>query len=66
MRHTRRDSVAGTNLAGTYQLGDCIGKGAFGSVYSGLNIETGEVVAIKQIRLANIPKSELGLIMVCL
>ncbi|KAJ3050055.1 hypothetical protein HK097_008947 [Rhizophlyctis rosea] len=63
MRHARRDSMAGTNLAGTYQLGDCIGKGAFGSVYSGLNIETGEVVAIKQIRLANIPKSELGLIM---
>lgn len=64
--HARRESsVSGTILSGMYQLGDCIGKGAFGQVYSGLNIETGEVVAFKQIRLANIPKSELGLIMVC-
>eukprot|EP01103_Thecamoeba_quadrilineata_P013488 TRINITY_DN3767_c0_g1_i1.p1 TRINITY_DN3767_c0_g1~~TRINITY_DN3767_c0_g1_i1.p1 ORF type:complete len:508 (+),score=90.50 TRINITY_DN3767_c0_g1_i1:49-1572(+) len=31
----------------TYQVGDQIGKGAFGRVYRGLNIRTGEVVAIK-------------------
>lgn len=53
----------GKGASGTFQLGDCIGKGAFGSVYSGLNLETGEVVAIKQIKLANIPKSDLALIM---
>ncbi|KAI9505815.1 kinase-like domain-containing protein [Coemansia spiralis] len=35
---------------GQYQLGDIIGKGAAGSVYRGLNLRTGEVVAIKQIR----------------
>ncbi|KAJ2158146.1 Protein kinase of the Mitotic Exit Network [Coemansia sp. RSA 552] len=35
---------------GEYQLGDIIGKGAAGSVYRGLNLRTGEVVAVKQIR----------------
>ncbi|KAI3652518.1 hypothetical protein MP228_001943 [Amoeboaphelidium protococcarum] len=48
---------------GQYQLGDCIGKGAFGAVYRGLNKETGEVVAIKQVKLADIPKSEVASIM---
>ncbi|GET00056.1 cytokinesis protein sepH [Rhizophagus clarus] len=46
-----------------YQLGDCIGKGAFGSVYRALNWETGEVVAVKQVKINNIPKSELNFIM---
>lgn len=46
-----------------YQLGDCLGKGAFGSVYKALNWGTGETVAIKQIRLADLPKSELRVIM---
>lgn len=40
----------------TYQLGECIGRGQFGSVYRALNIHTGSVVAVKRIRLAN--KSE--------
>lgn len=48
----------------TQQLGDCLGRGAFGSVYRGLNWTTGETVAVKQIQLGNIPKSELGEIMV--
>ncbi|KAI9304534.1 kinase-like domain-containing protein, partial [Cunninghamella echinulata] len=30
-------------------LGDCIGKGQFGSVYRALDIKTGEIVAIKRI-----------------
>jgi serine/threonine protein kinase len=47
-----------------YQLGDCLGKGAFGSVYRALNWGTGETVAIKQVRLADLPKSELRVIMV--
>ncbi|KAK5073982.1 Protein kinase of the Mitotic Exit Network [Lithohypha guttulata] len=46
-----------------YQLGDCLGRGAFGSVYRALNWGTGETVAVKQIKLADLPKSELRVIM---
>lgn len=46
-----------------FQLGDCLGKGAFGSVYRALNWGTGETVAVKQIKLANLPKNELHTIM---
>ncbi|TPX69433.1 hypothetical protein SpCBS45565_g02457 [Spizellomyces sp. 'palustris'] len=49
-------------LADAIQLGDCLGKGAFGCVYSGLVTETGEVVAVKQLRLSNIAKPDLTLI----
>ena len=45
------------------QLGQCLGKGAFGSVYAALNWSTGETVAIKQVRLSDMPKTELNVIM---
>ncbi|KAF8955254.1 hypothetical protein BDZ97DRAFT_1674389 [Flammula alnicola] len=47
-----------------YQLGDSLGKGAFGQVYrASLNWATGETVAVKEIQLSNIPKGELPEIM---
>ncbi|KAI9813876.1 MAG: hypothetical protein M1826_002363 [Phylliscum demangeonii] len=46
-----------------YQLGDCLGKGAFASVYRALNWGTGETVAVKKVRLADLPKTELRVIM---
>ncbi|KAJ6238182.1 mtk1/mekk4 [Anaeramoeba flamelloides] len=44
---------------GEYQVGGVLGKGAFGVVYKGMHLETGEFVAIKGIPLKNIPKKEL-------
>ncbi|KAJ1980979.1 Protein kinase of the Mitotic Exit Network [Dimargaris cristalligena] len=34
-----------------YQIGNCIGKGQFGAVYRSLNLETGQMVAVKRIPL---------------
>ncbi|CAI6338744.1 unnamed protein product [Periconia digitata] len=56
---------AAQNIAGLqdYQLGDCLGKGAFGSVYRALNWGTGETVAVKQVRLENLGVADLKTIM---
>ena len=52
------DSLAG------YQPAELLGRGAFGSVYKALDLNTGGAVAIKQISLSNIPAAELPSIMV--
>ena len=39
-----------------------MGKGAFGAVYKAIHWGTGEAVAVKQIKLSNLPKSELRMI----
>ena len=46
-------------------LGDEIGKGAYGRVYKGLDLENGDFVAIKQVSLENIVQEDLNVIMVC-
>ncbi|KAL8674280.1 MAG: hypothetical protein Q9168_001347 [Polycauliona sp. 1 TL-2023] len=67
-RAIRKDSDGGSNSGQNvtelkdYQLGDCLGRGAFGSVFRALNMGTGETVAVKQIKLADLPKSELRVI----
>lgn len=45
-------------------LGDEIGKGAYGRVYKGLDLENGDFVAIKQVSLENIGQEDLNIIMV--
>ncbi|BGO96869.1 putative Cell division control protein 15 (putative) [Rhodotorula toruloides] len=44
----------------TYQLGECIGRGQFGSVYRALNLNTGQVVAVKRISLEGKSENEVA------
>ncbi|KAL6063574.1 Protein kinase of the Mitotic Exit Network [Balamuthia mandrillaris] len=48
---------------GDIQFGECIGRGAFGRVYKGLNFKTGQVVAVKQISKDMLTPSQLPSIM---
>lgn len=41
-----------------FQLGNCIGRGQFGSVYRSLNLTSGQMVAIKRIRLSGMKEKE--------
>lgn len=50
------------NMILSQRLGECLGKGAFGSVYKAFNWGTGEAVAVKQIKLGDVPYSELRMI----
>ncbi|POW05234.1 hypothetical protein PSTT_09862 [Puccinia striiformis] len=55
--------MANTASLPDYQLGEVLGRGAFGCVFRALNWCTGETVAVKQVGLSNIPRSELPEIM---
>ncbi|KAG0263128.1 hypothetical protein BG011_009230 [Mortierella polycephala] len=55
--------ATGPMRVGNILLGNCIGKGAFGSVWRGLNLDTATTVAVKQINLSDIPSAELANIM---
>lgn len=66
----RRESIDGSTVKKTivikeagkppvqYKLGNCIGRGQFGSVYRALNLSTGQTVAVKQIRLEGLKEAE--------
>lgn len=46
-----------------FQLGNCIGRGQFGSVYRALNLNTGQMVAVKRIRLEGLKEEEISTLM---
>lgn len=51
-------------IVAQYQLGNvCIGKGQFGAVYRALNQDTGQVVAVKRIKLQDKADSEIEQLM---
>nr|KAJ3423076.1 hypothetical protein HK105_003516 [Polyrhizophydium stewartii] len=43
-------AAAPSRTVGHFQLGECIGRGASAAVFRGLNLLTGETVAVKQLR----------------
>lgn len=47
----------------SYQLGDCIGRGQFGSVYRALNLSTGQMVAVKRIKIEGKTEDEITQLM---
>jgi casein kinase 1 len=34
-------------IEGKYRLGECLGKGSFGALYTGTNVKSNELVAVK-------------------
>ena len=52
------DIIKGKKKIGDYILISKIGKGAFASVYGGINQKNGKIIAIKQIEISKINKSK--------
>ncbi|XP_010534878.1 PREDICTED: MAP3K epsilon protein kinase 1-like isoform X2 [Tarenaya hassleriana] len=50
-------------LDNKYMLGDEIGRGAYSRVYKGLDLESRDFVAVKQVSLENIAQEDLNIIM---
>ena len=42
------------------RLGNCIGRGQFGAVYRALNLNTGQMVAVKRITLTGLKEKEIS------
>jgi len=57
------ENGAPKRIDGKLQLGELLGRGAFGRVYKGLNYQTGEIVAVKQILKTDLEPSQLPAIM---
>ena len=51
-------SIPKTKKVGNYQIGELLGKGAIGFVYKGLHLDTGNIVAIKQVSTQNIREDQ--------
>ncbi|CAO1621379.1 unnamed protein product [Parajaminaea phylloscopi] len=47
----------------TFQMGNCIGRGQFGSVYRALNLNSGQMVAVKRIKLEGRSEEEVTQLM---
>ncbi|KAI1319133.1 hypothetical protein EDD11_004776 [Mortierella claussenii] len=47
----------------TYKLGNCIGRGQFGSVYKAMNMVTGQMVAVKRIKIDGLKDEERDMLM---
>ena len=45
-----------TSVLGEWRRGEIIGQGAYGRVYMGLNLETGEMMAVKQVATSSDPQ----------
>lgn len=50
-RLEKREVQESENVLDNFQMSELVGKGAFASVYKGLNLKTNQLVAIKQITL---------------
>ncbi|KAE9402584.1 kinase-like protein [Gymnopus androsaceus JB14] len=46
-----------------FQLSNCIGRGQFGSVHRAVNLDTGQMVAVKRIRLEGLKEQEVTQLM---
>ncbi|KAF2072313.1 hypothetical protein CYY_006368 [Polysphondylium violaceum] len=57
------ESISTTDSFSKYQIGESVGKGAFGKVYKALNTETGDFCAIKQIEKNIISEKQLPAIL---
>eukprot|EP00983_Pelagomonas_calceolata_P127217 1161380-Pelagomonas_calceolata.AAC.14 len=56
---SQAEPVPKAHLSSRFMIGEELGRGAFGQVYKGIDLKSGDTVAIKQIALAGISSSSL-------